>query len=169
MKLVWLLFPILLLLNGCFGVSEEFRSYQKDLIGPSAPSQEEEFEISLGRVQLYFAEKLVGIFDRDLLTQMIIHDVSKVELGVYRTTGNPDENSGSVQNSLVQKGWQKFMFSKEGNDEVTIFLKVNDESDRIRDLLFLVSEDEEQVLIKIEGNFNRIIERLIKARKIALR
>lgn len=170
--LLTLLLPVIFLLNGCFGVSNEFKGYQKDLTQSSGIKQaSEEVEFSVGRMTLYFAEKFTGYIDRDLLAEMTLHDISKFEIGVYQIRDEDIDKSGvyEFENKLKSKGWSKFIKSADNEDITNIFINIDGDEDEIGEMMILTSDSENIVLMRFEGNFNRIVNRLIKARKIALK
>lgn len=170
--LLTLLLPVLFLLNGCFGVSDEFRGYQNDLARSSGIKQvKKEVEFSVGRMTLYFAEKFTGYIDKDLLAEMTLHDISKFEIGVYQIRDEDIDKSGvnEFENKLKTKGWYKFIKSADNEDITNIFINVNEDELEIGEMMILTSDSENIILMRFEGNFNRIVNRLIKARKIALK
>jgi|GEM_PF-3940079 len=165
------LLPLTLMISGCFGVSSEFRDYQIDLVNHSGiKAADKEVELGLGRIQLYLAEKVTGVLDNDLLAEMIIQDISLFEIGVYESVNFETNNIkfSSYELLLKEKGWVKFIKTADGQDITNIYLKVENDDDEINELMVLATDSENTVLMRLKGNFNRVVDRLIKTRKPAL-
>lgn len=171
--LIILVIPMCVLLSGCFGISNDFRDYQKDFSRYSGINMtDKEIEFSLGRFQLYLAEKMAAISDRDLLIEMTIHDISRFEIGVYEINekGRSKENNfAKFEENLKEKGWIKFIRAIDGNDISNVYLNLEAEDDEINELMIISTDSENAILMRMEGNFNRIVERLIRTRKLALK
>lgn len=164
--------PLVLVLNGCFGVSDEFRDYQKDLAKYSGiRDAHKDVELSLGRFQLYLAERFTGWVDKDLLAQMTIHDISKFEIGVYGIDDVSEKqlNFARFEEAIKVKGWNKFIKTADNTDVTNIYVHLNEDGDEIKDLMIVTLDSESVILIRLNGNFNRIVQRLIRAREIALK
>jgi len=154
-----------LLLNGCLGINEEFEDVRDLVILSIGNDYKSEFQFSVGSVGITVSSWVVNASTDDDLPSEIMDDVSSVQVGVYKKlqgTSSPNfQTLQEIEPDMQASGWKSIV--KTCNKEELAAVYIRKDSGEILDRLFVISfEDDELVLVEVEGDLNEAIANVIR-------
>ena len=121
-----------------------------------------EFQLTLGRFSLGLARALIGDDAREEIG--ILKDVRRVEVAIYRTEYLPSvREAGFVvphEKRLKKNGWQTITRAVSDDSATWVFLRQKE--GRFQELMVGALDDDELVLVKLRGDIQSIIDRLLE-------
>lgn len=168
MKTKILFLPILLLplfLNGCIGINEEFAQIRNEVIRNFGGDFKSEVQFSIGSAGITVSTWFVDAAAEDDIAAEILDDVSSVQVGVYKKlkgTDKPDMNTlRDIESKMSASGWKSIVKSCDNEELAAVY--VRKDSGEILDRLFVISlEDDELVLVEVEGDLKEAISTVIR-------
>ena len=168
MKTKILFLPILLLplfLNGCIGLNEEFTQVRNEVIRNFGGDFKSEVQFSIGSAGITVSTWFVDAAAEDDIAAEILNDVSSVQVGVYkklRGTNSPNMNTlREIESKMSASGWKSIVKSCDKEELAAVY--VRKDSGEILDRLFVISlEDDELVLVEVEGDLKEAISTIIR-------
>ena len=168
MKIKILFLPILLLplfLNGCIEINEEFAEIRNEVIRNFGGDFKSEVQFSIGSAGITVSTWFVDAAAEDDIAAEILDDVSSVQVGVYKKlkrTDKPDMNTlRDIESKMSTSGWKSIVKSCDKEELAAVY--VRKDSGEILDRLFVISlEDDELVLVEVEGDLKEAISTVIR-------
>ena len=164
-KLFFLSFTLLLTLNSCIDVNEEFVNVRNKVIKNFDDDYKSEVQFSLGSVGITVSSWMVNTSDNDELASDILADVSSIQVGVYQKFKGSSTLDIStlhdIEKNMLESGWKSIVMSSEDNDLSAVYVRKN--PNEILNRLFIINYDgEELVLIEIEGDLKEAVSTVIR-------
>ena len=164
-KLFFLSFTLLLTLNSCIDVNEEFVNVRNKVIKNFDDDYKSEVQFSLGSVGITVSSWMVNTSDNDELASDILADVSSIQVGVYQKLKGSSTLDIStlhdIEKNMLESGWKSIVMSSEDNDLSAVYVRKN--PNEILNRLFIINYDgEELVLIEIEGDLKEAVSTVIR-------
>ena len=158
-----LVFPLFLI--GCVGINEEFAEIRNEILNNLDDDFRSEYQFSVGSVGITVSSWFVDAAAEEDLATDILDDVSSVQVGVYkkmRSTNSPNISTlRELEDEMLQKGWKSIVLNCEGNELSSIYVR-NHPSETL-DRLFVISlNDEEMILVEVEGDLKEVIATVIR-------
>jgi len=96
-------------------------------------------------------------------------EIRRVKVGVYRTESLPYE--GNLELEELQRfrrnGWQ--VAAKVRDDDELVWVLYRERYDEVRDIFVLSLDNDELVIVRVEGNLNRLLEKIVADETYATR
>lgn len=164
-KLFFLSFTLLLTLNSCIDVNEEFVNVRNKVIKNFGDDYKSEVQFSLGSVGITVSSWMVNTSENDELASDILADVSSIQVGVYQKFKGSSTLDIStlhdIEKNMLESGWKSIVMSSEDNDLSAVYVRKN--PNEILNRLFIINYDgEELVLIEIEGDLKEAVSTVIR-------
>ena len=164
-KLFFLSFTLLLTLNSCIDVNEEFVNVRNKVIKDFGDDYRSEVQFSLGSVGITVSSWMVNTSENDELASDILADVSSIQVGVYQKFKGSSTLDIStlhdIEKNMLESGWKSIVMSSEDNDLSAVYVRKN--PNEILNRLFIINYDgEELVLIEIEGDLKEAVSTVIR-------
>ena len=164
-KLFFLSFTLLLTLNSCIDVNEEFVNVRNKVIKDFGDDYKSEVQFSLGSAGITVSSWIVNTSENDELASDILADVSSIQVGVYqKLKGSSTLDISTLYNiekNMLESGWKSIVMSSEDNDLSAVYVRKN--PNEILNRLFIINYDgEELVLIEIEGDLKEAVSTVIR-------
>ena len=164
-KLFFLFFTLLLTLNSCIDVNEEFVNVRNKVIKNFGDDYKSEVQFSLGSVGITVSSWIVNTSENDELASDILADVSSIQVGVYQKFKGSSTLDIStlhdIEKNMLESGWKSIVMSSEDNDLSAVYVRKN--PNEILNRLFIINYDgEELVLIEIEGDLKEAVSTVIR-------
>ena len=164
-KLFFLSFTLLLTLNSCIDVNEEFVNVRNKVIKDFGDDYRSEVQFSLGSAGITVSSWMVNTSDNDELASDILADVSSIQVGVYQKFKGSSTLDIStlhdIEKNMLESGWKSIVMSSEDNDLSAVYVRKN--PNEILNRLFIINYDgEELVLIEIEGDLKEAVSTVIR-------
>ncbi len=169
------LLPLFLLLfaffaAGCFGVDKDFKKVRNGVFKSlSAEDVDKEIEYSASSFEVYILQKLASISDKTIEIELMLSKISNVQIGVYNLQSRNDDPPASISRIdkfFADKGWSSLIKSKSNNNCVLVYLNL-ESPDSINELFIVNAEEDEIVILRLEGKLNKLAELLIKNRGLS--
>jgi len=160
-----------LMLSGCM-VSREISDVRRD-IEKEFPGAEfdKEFVISVGpgffNTVGWLAER-VDDYDARRIADYL-SEIRRVKVGVYRTEQLPYEGDLELESlrRFNENGWE--LAVKVRDDDEMVWVLYREWYDEVRDMFILVLDDENLVIVRVEGYLNRLLEKIVEDETYATR
>ncbi len=96
-------------------------------------------------------------------------EISRVKVGVYRTERLPLEGTLQLEelSRFRESGWD--VAAKVRDDTELVWVLYRERYDSVRDMFILSLSDDELVIVRIEGNLNRLLEKVVEDEMYATR
>jgi hypothetical protein len=164
-KLFFLSFTLLLTLNSCIDVNEEFVNVRNKVIKNFGDDYKSEVQFSLGSAGITVSSWIVNTSENDELASDILADVSSIQVGVYQKFKGSSTLDIStlhvIEKNMLESGWKSIVMSSEDNDLSAVYVRKN--PNEILNRLFIINYDgEELVLIEIEGDLKEAVSTVIR-------
>jgi len=164
-KLFFLSFTLLLTLNSCIDVNEEFVNVRNKMIKNFDDDYKSEVQFSLGSVGITVSSWMVNTSENDELASDILADVSSIQVGVYQKFKGSSTLDIStlhdIEKNMLESGWKSIVMSSEDNDLSAVYVRKN--PNEILNRLFIINYDgEELVLIEVEGDLKEAVSTVIR-------
>lgn len=168
MKNKFYLFPIFLLplfLNGCLGINEEFENVRDVVLLSFGNDYKSEFQFSVGSVGVTVSSWVIDASSDDEMASKILDDVSSMQVGVYKKLKGTNAANFKILNDIepdMQKsGWKSIIRSSTDNELTAIYVR-NDKEDLLNRLFVISLEDDELVLVEVEGDLREAMTNVIR-------
>jgi len=168
MKNKFYLLPILILqlfLNGCLGINEEFENIRDVVLLSFGNDYKSEFQFSLGSVGVTVSSWVIDASSDDEMASKILDDVSSVQVGVYKKLRgtNPADFTilNDIEPDMQASGWKSIIRSSTDNELTAIYVR-NDNEDLLNRLFVISLEDDELVLVEVEGDLREAMTNVIR-------
>jgi hypothetical protein len=153
-------------LTGCAGAGPSIYDVRRGIEQQVPQARfEPETQITLGRVSLGLAKKLVRLVadEEDEEELGFLFSLRKVEVGVYRVRLSRDEQEAltlprSFERALRRGGWQTLVKTRDGGERTWVFLRP--EGEILRSLYVVTWDGEELVLVHVDGRIDEILKTL---------
>jgi hypothetical protein len=154
-----------ILLNGCVEINEEFSKVRDKVIENFGDDYNSEAQFSIGSVELTISSWIVNAFEEDELPSEILDKVSSVQVGIYKKVrGNTSHNINTlkdIESNMQESGWKSIVRSSTENEMTAVYIRKNVEE--MLERLFIINlEDDELVLVEVEGDLREAIATIIK-------
>ena len=164
-KLFFLSFTLLLTLNSCIDVNEEFVNVRNKVIKNFGDDYRSEVQFSLGSVGITVSSWMVNTSENEELASDILADVSSIQVGVYQKLKGSSTLDIStlhdIEKNMLESGWKSIVMSSEDNDLSAVYVRKN--PNEILNRLFIINYDgEELVLIEVEGDLKEAVSTVIR-------
>lgn len=160
-----LLFLSAFLVSGCIGVNQEFKEIRNMVIENISDDFKREIEFSIGPVGFFLASKFVQFAETEDNIDELLTKISNIHLGIYKRTTKKSKPSLNLIRDLSYQiksdNWTCIVRSLNQSEIVGVFIKLNT-SDKIEDLFVISLNDNELVLLKLNGNLESIIDVIIR-------
>ena len=122
---------------------------------------EREFHIRLGRFSLGLTKSIARwALDDDDEARVILTNLKRVEVGVYRVVSLPDpeelKRSYDFEKLLERKGWISTVRVADGGEQTWVFHREDDRG-QITGLFVAALDGEELTLVSLEGQLDRVM------------
>jgi hypothetical protein len=161
---VLILLPLALSLSGCIWapeLEEVRRELEREIPGARF---ETEFKLTLGPASLGLARMMVGLVPDAEEAGRYLKDIYRVKLAVYRTESLPAIGElrlpGRLRRQLERSGWEVAVKVRE-KDEV-VWILYREYRNTIRDIYIVVLDQDELVLVRLEGRLDRLFARAME-------
>ena len=168
MKNKFLFLPILLLplfLNGCIGINGEFAEIRNTVIRNFGGEYESEMHFSIGSAGITVSSWFVNAAADEDFAADILDDVSSIQVGIYRKlsgTDSPDMNTlREIEILMSEIGWKSIVRTCDNEELAAVYVRKNP-SETLDRLFVIRLEDNELVLIEVEGNLKEAISTVIR-------
>jgi len=158
--------------TGCFGVNEKFTQVRNQIMNSVDGSYKTDMQFALGSVSLAISRWAVDQSEDDELASSLLKEISGVQVGIYKKTdraaSSPDfKTMQGLDKTMKSNGWKCIVKNFEENESTAIY--VNSDKDIILNKIFIVTFDnDEMVLVEVEGNLRQLITKAIAERNLAL-
>ena len=164
-KLFFLSFTLLLTLNSCINVNEDFLNVRNKVIKNFGDDYRSEVQFSLGSAGITVSSWMVNTSENDELASDILADVSSIQVGVYQKLKGSSTLDIStihdIEKNMLESGWKSIVMSSEDNDLSAVYVRKN--PNEILNRLFIINYDgEELVLIEVEGDLKEAVSTVIR-------
>jgi hypothetical protein len=164
-KLFFLSFTLLLTLNSCIDVNDEFVNVRNKVIKSFGDDYKSEVQFSLGSVGITVSSWIVNTSENDEMASDILSDVSSIQVGVYQKFKGSSTLDIStlhdIEKNMLESGWKSIVMSSEDNDLSAVYVRKN--PNEILNRLFIINYDgEELVLIEVEGDLKEAVSTVIR-------
>jgi hypothetical protein len=164
-KLAILFICLIIFSSGCIGVNREFKNIRSQILDNLDDDFDRQMEFSVGPVGFFLASQFVKFADTEENIDQILSKVKNVHIGIYDRLSNYSKPSlsllRSITNSIVEEEWKSLVKSINGNELVGVYVKEGNPDD-IEELFVVTLNEEELVLVKLQGNLGSIIEIIIR-------
>ncbi len=161
----------MLIFNGCFGVSGNFKNVRNDILDNFEGKYSREFEYSFGDIVLNLAGSLISLADdKDgKIAGDLLCEVSKVQVGIYERKAEYNKGDPKVDfnllkettDELVNKGWHYLVRAADYGEMTAVLFRVRRDN-HLHKMFIINFSDEELVLAEISGNLDKIIESVVR-------
>jgi hypothetical protein len=160
--------PILLIplfINGCVEINEEFSKVRDKVIENFGDDYKSEVQFSIGSVGLTISSWIVDAAEEDELPSEILDKVSSIQVGVYKKVrGNTSYKINTlkdIESNMREGGWKSIVRSSKEKELTGVYIRKN--AEEMLDRLFIINlEDDELVLVEVEGDLKEAITTVIK-------
>ncbi len=151
---------------GCFGVDGNFRKIRNEIISATNNNFHTDVEVGIGSVGLSLAESIVKMTDADDEAKIILHHVSDVQVGVYRTHGPVELKEecdiiSSIDERMKKQGWTYIIKSRDHDRFSIVYIK-QDLEEKLREIFVVNLEEKELEIVEVKGDLHKIIDRLVR-------
>lgn len=165
LKFVILFIAIAIISSGCIGVNREFKNIRSQILDNLDDDFDRQVEFSIGPVGFFLASQFVKFSDTEENIDAILSKVNNIHIGIYDRLSSFSKPSlsllRSITNSIVKGNWKSLVKSIDGNEIVGVFIKDSNPNE-IEEVFIVSLNDDELVLVKLQGKLGRIIENIIK-------
>lgn len=150
---------------GCIGVDNDFREVKSLVINSTNEKFYKDVEFSVGSVGISFARMIASFNDDDEDAQVILKNISQVQIGVYKRSKYPGEHYNcsffnKIDQKLENENWHFVVKHVDGDELTGIYVKYDD--DYINKMYVINLEDDKLSLVRVEGNLDNIIDYAIR-------
>ncbi|MBK8944468.1 MAG: DUF4252 domain-containing protein [Ignavibacteriae bacterium] len=164
-KYLFLLFGISILNSGCIGINREFKNIRSQILESLNDDFDREIEFSVGPVGFFIASQFVKFADTEENVDEMLSKIRNIQIGVYNRLSNFSHPSfkllTNISKSFDDEKWKPIVKTIQENELTGIFLKENFHED-INELIIISLNDEELVLVKLQGNLGAIMDVIIR-------
>jgi hypothetical protein len=152
------LFLMLIFTTGCVSFSDRsFRPVKRDIAAQLPElTLKKEFAMSMGSAMFNTIDFITIGSDFDFSS------IDKVQIAVYEMKNTSDLRSLDVERSLMARNpdlnWQTVVKVRELDEYTWVMMGLNSDGNRIEALSILVMEQDELVLINVNGELEKMIE-----------
>jgi hypothetical protein len=151
---------------GCGPTDSQFKDV-KSAVFSGNETLNTNIELSLGAAPIWLAGTIAGFVDEPEAKEAseYIDHISKVDLGVYELQdslkGRFKEISKRVRLSMAEHGFEPIVLVHENNECVGVYAPL--EGDKLtRELFVVVMQKKEVVLVRVEGNFEKLTKAVFR-------
>ncbi len=123
-----------------------------------------QIELSLGPVSMTFARLVTRFVPEANEYSGYLKDVKRVEVAVYEADHVPDMEEiklpHRIQKMMDSEGWETMVRVRE--DSELVWVAYRSKRDRIRQIYVMVLSDSELVLVRAEGNLDRLAQKAME-------
>lgn len=151
--------------NGCFwapGLDAVREDFQGQMPGAKF---EREFAITLGPISLALAKLATRFIPDAREAHPYVRELSRIQVAVYEVTDGRSRGgvtTPATLDGLTNAGWKLAVRVREDHESVWILYRGKREA--VREFYAVVMGDDELVVIRARGRFERIVERAIESR-----
>lgn len=165
-KIFFLSFLFLpLFLGGCIGINEDFAEIRNGVLNNLDDDFRSEYQFSVGSVGITVSSWFVDAAADEDLPADILDDVSSVQVGIYkkiRNTSSPDiKTLRELEDEMRQKGWKSIVLTCDRDELNGIYIR-RDPSETLNKLFVISLNDEELILVEVEGDLKEVITTVIR-------
>lgn len=154
------------LLVGCGSVGPSIHTVRRGLEQQVPYAHfEQETQITLGRVSLGLAKKLIrlAVDKEDEEELAFLWSLKKVEVGVYNVRLSRAEQEAltlprDFERALNRGGWEALVKTRDGGERTWVFLRPDGEA--LRSVYVVTYDGEELVLVHVEGRLDLLLREL---------
>lgn len=122
-----------------------------------------EFQLKLGRISLALAKKIIAAVDEEE-ELAFLRSIHRIEVAVYRTEALPAFRDAAFAmprgRHFRKRGWMTAVESVADDSVTWVLFRQHDE--RIRGILVVALDDDELVLVKMNGDIQGIFDKLME-------
>ena len=154
-----------LFLNSCVGIDEEFSKVRNVVIKNFGDDYKSEAQFSIGSVGITVSSWIVDTVEEDELPSEILDNVSSVQVGIYKKIkGNTSHNISilkEIESNMQESGWKSIVRSSTDKGLTRVYVRKN-VNEMLKRLFVISLEDDELVLVEVEGDLKEAIATVIK-------
>lgn len=171
--LIFLLSSFLVFITGCIGVNRQFYEVKNKIMGGLGDEYKTEFQFSVGSAIINVSSLFVSLSaDQDYIDDMM-REISSVQVGVYNRIKNfenkPDFSMlNSINNEMNNNGWRYIVRTLEKDEFTTIYIS-NDPNELLDKMYVINLQDDELVIIEINGDLKKVLSYIIEERSFDLK
>lgn len=175
-KLIIILVTIslfLVLLTGCIGVNRQFYEVKNKIMGELGDEYKTEFQFSVGSAIINVSSLFVDLAaDQEYIDDML-REISSVQVGLYSrvksTENKPDFSMlNSIDEEMSNNGWKYIVRTFEKDEFTTIYIS-NDPKELLQKMYVINLNDDELVIIEVNGDLKKVITYAIEERSFNLK
>lgn len=157
-------------LSGCIGVNRQFTFMKDDLLGQLSNDYQTEVQFSVGPLALQFSSVLVAMADDEHeYTDDMLREITSVQVGVYKNEGSriKEKYPASFNEKMNRNGWKAIVKNYDNGE--TTFIYINDDlSDGIKKLFVVSLNEEELVMVEVQGDLKEVIAYAVAEKEFEL-
>ena len=157
-------FVLIFLLSGCVFVNREFRQIRNEIFKEiEIKSIDTEVQFQIDPALLMLSRLVISQIDIDPEVKQYIKDIHKIQIGVYNlheVRDKPLTIPITIAKRLAQKGYEPMVKTRKKDRIVWIMTQIR--GTKLTSMYVVSLEREELVLLEIQGQLERLIEKAIR-------
>lgn len=160
-------------LTGCIGVNRQFAEVKNKIMGEFGDKYITEFQFSVGPALIHVSSLFVDLAaDQDYIDDML-REISSVQVGVYNKIGDSEHSPdlsmlNSIDDEMSNNGWKYIVRTLERDELTTIYISADPEE--LLEKMYVINlNDEELVIIEVNGDLKKVISYAIEERSFNLK
>ena len=155
-----------LLQTGCIGVSNEFRNTRRYIVSQLDVRYFQVFEFSIGRSLMSVASLFVKMSDNKEKVDELLDQINRVQISNYEKRDHrsyipSSEEMQNLVNKIKELDYDYFVKVRERDNMTLVFLK-NSEIQFYDKMLMVIFEEENFVIVELDGNLERMVDFMLK-------
>jgi hypothetical protein len=160
-------------LTGCIGVNRQFSEVKNKIMGELGDDYKTEFQFSVGSAAITVSSWFVDLAADEEYIDDMLREISSVQVGVYnRIEAARYKADFSILNSIDEEmrknGWKYIVRTLESDELTTIYISADPEE--LLEKMYVINlNDEELVIVEVNGDLKKIISYAIEERSFNLK
>jgi Domain of unknown function (DUF4252) len=157
--------------SGCVETDEQFAHMSNKILSHFGQTYEAAMEFSVGSAGITVSRWVVGMAKIEEPIDSMMRGVSHMQVGIYKKIAE-DKNGfdvlRTIEKDMVDGGWKSIIRSCKDGEITAVY--VRSRRDEYMKRLFVFSSDDDQlVLVEVEGDLRKLIGTAIRNRRFELR
>jgi len=161
----------ILLFTGCLDVRDKFSDTRNKIIAHFGEGYKPEMSFAIGAGGIVVSSWIVGLAADEEYIDNMMREITGVQIQVYEKISDAGIPGYSVLNDLEENmnssGWKSIVRSSDNGDLTAVYLSTN-KDDYLKKLFIISCDDEELVLLEVEGNLTDVISTAIREKGLDL-
>ncbi len=160
-------------LTGCIGVNRQFSEVKNKIIGELGNEYKTEIQFSVGSSLIHVSSWFVDLAADEEYVDDMIREISSVQVGVYNRIEGAKHKAGfstlkSIDEEMTSNGWKYLVRTIDRNELTTIYISADPE-ELLQKMYVINLNDEELVIVEINGDLKKVISYAIEERSFDLK